>query len=131
MDNVLLIDDDEDDRELFSCAVHEINSTVHCTTIDNAEDALRRLSSLMSEKPDIIFLDLKMPRMTGLQFLRELKQDYLLKDIPIVIYTSAYIEGDINLALHFGAIDYITKPSSFPKICDAIMFFIKTPLEAQ
>jgi two-component system phosphate regulon response regulator PhoB len=89
----------------------------------NAEDALSMLTSFMLAKPELIFLDWNLPKMTGLEFLKELKKDYLLKDISIIIYTAGHIEKDIQLALHLGAINYAIKPSSFPKICDIIRFF--------
>ena len=90
---VLIIDDDEDDRDLFCIAVHEIEPRINCIMARNGEEALQGLR-LEYPKPHIIFLDLNMPRINGIQCLRELKKDRELQDIPVVIYTASNLDED-------------------------------------
>ena len=79
MANVLIVDDDEDDRDLFCIAVHELEPKINCILARNGEEALQGLQLEKFPKPDVIFLDLNMPRLNGIQFLRELKKDSQLQ----------------------------------------------------
>jgi CheY-like chemotaxis protein len=124
--NILLIDDDEDDRVLFSEVVCEIDSSIECSTINNAEAALNRLRSMTYPRPDVIFLDLNMPKIDGLQCLKELKSDRSLMDIPVVIYTTSCLEQDIKKALKLGADTFITKPVSFGEVFNAVKFTLNS-----
>jgi DNA-binding NtrC family response regulator len=112
---VLLIDDDEDDQELFLLAIKEIAASVECITLDNPRSALIQLENRVLTA-DVIFLDLNMPIMTGQQFLSELTKRESLSRIPVIILsTSANIET-INQAKALGAISFITKPSNFKEL---------------
>ena len=110
--NILLIDDDEDDQEIFVAALKSVTKAVSCITMQKANDALLKLSS-GNITPDLIFLDLNMPFMSGQQFLTEIKKDSLLKEIPIIIFstTSSRVTADETKKL--GAHDFITKPDNF------------------
>src|SRR5688500_2317683 len=105
--NVLIVDDDEDDRALFCDALHEINSSIHCLIAQNGEEALNSLRSFRLPMPDVIFLDLNMPRLNGMDCLTELKNDTLLRDIPTVIYSTSSFERDITMAMQSGAENFI------------------------
>ena len=72
---VLIVDDDEDDRDLFCDAVNMVDSSIKCIMARNGEEALEGLKSRVFHRPDIIFLDLNMPRLNGMQCLNALKQD--------------------------------------------------------
>jgi CheY-like chemotaxis protein len=120
MIRVLIVDDDEDDRDLFCIAVHEIEPRTHCIMARNGEEALQGLRLEEYPKPHIIFLDLNMPRINGFQCLRELKKDRELQDIPVVIYTTSKVEEDRQEIKNFGAVHYISKPSSFTELCSII-----------
>ena len=65
MANVLIVDDDEDDRDLFCIAVHELEPKINCILARNGEEALQGLHLEKFPKPDLIFLDLNMPRLNG------------------------------------------------------------------
>ena len=82
---VLLIDDDEDDQELFLLAMKEIAASIECITLDNARSALTQLEN-RALIADVIFLDLNMPAMTGQQFLTELNKREVLSRIPSLSY---------------------------------------------
>jgi len=120
MVNVLLVDDDEDDRDLFCLAVHDLEPGFDCALARNGEEALQGLRMERFPKPHLIFLDLNMPRLDGLQFLREIKKDLLLQDISVAIYTTSKWEKDVEEAKRLGAAYFLTKPSSFRELCKLI-----------
>jgi len=113
MAHVLLVDDDEDDRDLFCLAVHDLDAAIHCILARNGEEALQGLRMEKFPKPNLIFLDLNMPRINGAQVLREIKKDPLLQHIPIAIYTTSRVDDELNEIKELGARYILTKPSSF------------------
>jgi CheY-like chemotaxis protein len=115
--NILIVDDDEDDRLLLAEALNEVQPDVNCLTAGNGEEALKFLRLTGCSKPDIIFVDLNMPRFNGLQCLRELKKDELLQNIPVIVYTTSKLHTDREQALKTGACHFLTKPSSFKELC--------------
>jgi CheY-like chemotaxis protein len=120
MVHVLIVDDDEDDRDLLTIAIHELDPKVNCILARNGEEALQGLRQQKLSKPDLIFLDLNMPRISGVQFLRELKADRSVQDIPVVIYTTSKQEGDLEMSKKLGAVHFLTKPTSFTELCRMI-----------
>jgi len=119
--NILLIDDDEDDQEIFLTAVGEISGSVNCQVYSDASEALTKLS-LKKITPDVIFLDLNMPVMNGLQFLVAIKKNLDLKNIPIIIFSTSVHMATIELTKELGAMDYITKPDKY----DTLVEILKT-----
>jgi CheY-like chemotaxis protein len=122
---ILLIDDDFDDRELFREAVTAIDPGLRCVTSNGGEDAMKELRSGEIPKPNVIFLDLGMPKQNGFECLLNLKTDRQLRGIPVIIYTCSNFERDVRLTLELGASNFITKPLIFKKICVAIGFFLR------
>jgi CheY-like chemotaxis protein len=112
---VLLIDDDEDDQELFLLAMKEIAASVECITLDNARSALTQLEN-RALIADVIFLDLNMPVMTGQQFLSELNKREALSRIPVIILSTSSNNETIDQARALGAKKFITKPSNFTEL---------------
>ncbi|PBQ33704.1 response regulator [Sphingobacteriaceae bacterium] len=117
--NLMLIDDDEDDQDIFLAALSEISSTVKCSTFSAARIALNKLISKESH-PQVIFLDLNMPIMNGQQFLVEIKKIEGLKEIPIIIFSTSSHPGTIQLTKELGASDFITKPTSFDDLINVL-----------
>lgn len=109
--NILQIDDDSDDCELFMEALQAISSAEY-TAIYNPLEALRKLAEKEIE-PDVIFLDLNMPAMSGLEFLTEIKKDTGLREIPVIIFSTSQLEDIIYEAKQYGALDFISKPNNF------------------
>jgi CheY-like chemotaxis protein len=122
---ILLVDDDDDDRKLFSEAVHEINSSIEYITIEDSEKALHFLKFNFSPLPDIIFLDLNMPRKNGEQCLVEIKKTKKLSHIPIVIYSTAKTAKHERELKEKGAAYFMVKPARFRDICDELAEVIK------
>lgn len=117
--NILLIDDDEDDQDIFKSALKELNSSVRFEGFYNALEALDRLSEKQII-PDVVFLDLNMPVMSGLQFLTHIKDREMLKDIPVFIYSTSSQNSTIKLAKELGAYDFITKPNKYSDLVDIL-----------
>ena len=126
--HVLIIDDDEDDREIFCEIVKEVDCLITCLACNSAEQAFNTLRSLTYPRPDIIFLDLNMPKINGMQFLTELKSDELLKSIPVIIYSTGCSYSEVRRALQLGAINYVIKPCTYKKTVKAIRFFLNAYL---
>ena len=108
--NILIVDDDEDDRDLLTWAIHDIQPSINCIMARNGQEALKCLRSNKYPKPNLIFLDLNMPRLNGFLCLTEIKQDIFLQDVPVVIYTTSKLKEDEARARCLGADYFITKP---------------------
>lgn len=112
--SVLLIDDDIDDRMIFGDVLKELVPDIIYNEAINGEDALVRLESGLV--PDLIFLDLNMPRVDGKQFLAEIRQIAHLRHIPVIIYTTSSHESDKKETRALGASYFITKPNSLHEL---------------
>ncbi|MEO5776659.1 MAG: response regulator [Flavobacterium sp.] len=120
--NVLHIDDDEDDLEIFSAAIQSIDSKIKCISVNNAVDALKRITS-RELAPEVIFIDLNMPRMDGFQFLAELKKVPGLNIPVIVLSTSSHMET-INKVNKLGADGYVAKPNTIKEFVRLLSPFL-------
>ena len=121
---LFLVDDDVDDQEIFKSALIKINKAFKVLTANNGHEALQFLSSL-DELPGNIFVDLNMPRMGGLQFLKEIKKTDTLKHIPVIIYSTSANPADIAVTRELGADRFITKPSKFSELCKVLESLLK------
>lgn len=108
----LIADDDIDDVELFKETLNEINASIQLYTAYDGQEALSILRSGEFSLPDIIFLDLNMPRMGGKECLKELKSDSQLRHIPVIMYTTSSQSKDIEETMMKGAVCFITKPAN-------------------
>lgn len=117
--NILMADDDPDDCLLFKEAINASGLPHQLHTFPDGEALLEYLDGLFqdggssSPRPDLILLDLNMPRKDGRETLRVLKGDPRLQRIPIVVLTTSTAESDITLAYEVGASSYIAKPATF------------------
>lgn len=110
--SILIIDDDEDDRELFLEVVSELNPAAVAVTALNGADGFTKLMSF-DTLPSVIFLDLNMPVMKGTEFLRKIKAMEPLRNIPVVVLSTISDEPAIEEVKALGATDFITKPDKF------------------
>ncbi|MEL0645591.1 response regulator [Olleya sp. Ti.3.14] len=111
--NITLADDDEDDRLFFTDAFDEIKITTRVKTFNDGVYLMDYLNSDDATLPNVLFLDLNMPRKSGLECLKEIKQNPKFKDIAIAIYSTSASEEDIENTFVQGANIYIKKPSDF------------------
>jgi CheY-like chemotaxis protein len=110
--HILLADDDKDDGILFQEILDEIPLSTQLTTVYNGE----QLMKLLNEKeplPDILFLDLNMPRKNGLECLKEIRLTEKLKGLPVIIFSTSYESEIVNRLYKNGAQYYIRKPTDF------------------
>jgi CheY-like chemotaxis protein len=114
--NFLLIDDDQDDRELFCEAIEAIDKQIICYGETSGLKALEKLNSNKIQNLDVIFLDVNMPVMDGWQCLSILKSTEVCKSIPVIMYSTSYQPEDIEKAQHMGAVCFFTKPTDFQSL---------------
>ena len=110
--HLMLVDDDEDDRDIFLSVISTIIPDAQCSIAVNGEDALRQLKQ-QNFSADLIFLDLNMPLMNGQQFLREMGKNDDLKRIPVIILSTSSDRQTIANTRELGAKDFITKPDKY------------------
>jgi CheY-like chemotaxis protein len=113
MRSVLLVDDDEDDRTLFTEALTVLDKSIQCWTAVDGKQAIDLLMYDLVVLPDVIFVDLNMPKMNGLEFLKAIKNHRSYKNIPVIIYTTSSNPEDMKKTRELGAVDFVTKPSDF------------------
>jgi two-component system response regulator len=118
---ILLIEDNPDDAGLTIRALKKHNLANNLLHLQDGEEALNYLfSSKLTGIPKLILLDLKMPKVDGIEVLRRIKSDQLKKVIPIVILSSSKEERDIVESYKLGVNAYIVKPVDFDKFVKAI-----------
>ena len=117
---ILLVEDDKVDAMTVKRALKEIHVTNHVETAGNGEEALEYLRAHKDEEPCIILLDLNMPRMNGIEFLKVAKQDELLKMIPVVVLTTSKEDQDKVESFKLSVAGYMIKPVDYQKFVDVM-----------
>ncbi len=111
--NILLADDDQDDCLFFKEALNELLISTHLTTVHDGEQLMHLLINETFELPDVLFLDLNMPRKNGFECLSEIKQSKKLKLLTVIIFSTSFEQEVVNLLYKNGAQYFIRKPSEF------------------
>jgi CheY-like chemotaxis protein len=122
--SILYIDDDVEDREIFMEAVKKISPKLICYEASDGIEGFEILNSLM-DLPDVIFLDVNMPRMNGMQFLQELQDIPDFRSIPVFMYSTSNNYTEHSDYIRMGAKKFLTKRCSFSQICDTIRGALK------
>ena len=123
---ILLVDDDPRDSDLILEALSENNLANQVITVSDGVEAIEYLryegifKSRNPGNPALILLDIKMPRMDGLEVLREIRGDDKLKQLPVVMLSSSREEPDLKASYELGANAYVVKPVDFKDFMDAI-----------
>ncbi len=110
---ILYADDDADDREFFQDALEEAHTNAKLTTVEDGDKLMKYLAEVDGQHPDIIFLDINMPRKTGKQCLKEIRNDNLLAHIPVIMFSTSAYKEDIEETFANGANLYVSKPVFF------------------
>ena len=113
---IVLADDDEDDRLFFSEAFEELKINTKVSTVNDGVYLMEYLNSEESALPHVLFLDLNMPRKSGMECLKEIRSNDKFKDIAIAIYSTSSSDEDIENTFVYGANIYIKKPSDFKSL---------------
>lgn len=111
-----LVDDDSDDTSIFQEVLQEVNPSIDFISAADGQEALNTLKVKKEALPDVIFLDLNMPRMGGKECLTALKKDEQLRHIPVIMYTTSSQSKDIEETMLKGAMCFITKPSNIKEL---------------
>ena len=122
---VLLIEDNTDCRELVAMMVRYLG----CDVLQ-AHDGELGVQKALSEKPDLIIMDIGMPNMNGIEALACLRESAVTKSTPIVVYTAWVGENYRDTALKSGAHEFITKPISFGELQKVLLRYIPAPSDA-
>ncbi len=123
--NIILADDDADDRYLFKAALEEMNVNSNLVLLKDGIELMNYLEDTKNELPHILFLDLNMPCRTGFKCLEDIRSQTRLRDISIAIYSTSNSEKDIEETLSGGANIYIHKPNDFEKLKQIIKHVLK------
>lgn len=125
--NILLIDDDRDDIDLFSEAVSNISPEIKCWTANDGFEGLKLLNEELVVLPDYIFLDVNMPIMGGKECLTKIKANSRLKTIPVFMYSTTSNAHEILEMKKLGAKDFVIKPANFNLLVNLLKsVFLKT-----
>lgn len=114
---ILLIDDDEDDCLVFKMALAEIDPSI-TLFYECYGDAVEK--TLSATEPDIIFLDINLPRVNGIECLEQIQQSALYHTVPVVMYSSSEQARDLSSAYQAGAILYFRKPSNISSLIQSL-----------
>ena len=123
----LLVEDDETDAKIINETFKKSNILNNLHVVYGGEEALSYLynrdeysDSDSFPTPDLIFLDIKMPKINGFDILKNLSGDENLKNIPVIMLTTSIRGDDVDKSFKYGAMDYIIKPITVPKIFNAM-----------
>ncbi|MBD3181674.1 response regulator [Candidatus Poribacteria bacterium] len=122
---VLLVEDDKIDAMTVKRAFSDLSILNPIEVVGNGEEALSYLKKPGNKKPSIILLDLNMPRMNGIEFLKVVKQEEKLKKIPVVVLTTSRADQDKDESFDLGAAGYMVKPVDYNKFVDIVKTIYK------
>jgi CheY-like chemotaxis protein len=120
-----LIDDDTDDRMIFKEALECLEQSFHYVEATDGQEALDMIKHKNIKVPDVIFLDLNMPKVGGYEVLVHVKEMPLYKSVPVFIYTTSSNQFDIDRCMRAGATGFITKHNSFDDLCKELSLLVE------
>lgn len=115
--HIVLIDDDSDDFNILSFILEDIGANVRISSLPETESFIQKLKS---DLPDLIFLDIAIPKKCGLECLLEIRKDPELAHIPVVVYTDSRNPQEIKKAYQLGASLYVQKPTTYSEYVQTI-----------
>ncbi|MFZ6012438.1 MAG: response regulator [Bacteroidota bacterium] len=121
---VFYVDDDPEDQEIFIEALKTVDPAIDCITANDGKEAYDLLTDYLVILPDIIFLDINMPIMDGLQCLTLLRSDRKIRNIPVIVYSTAGSEDDTKMYQKCGA-GYLKKQNNFNDLVEALAEILK------
>lgn len=127
---ILLVDDDPDDIELTTLAIEQCKLGLSVHTAMTGPAALDYLHD-GNKLPSLILLDLKMPGMNGFDFLREIRADANLKNLPVIVVTSSNLDSDKSEAVKAGANDFLHKSFQMSRFCGELQMILERWLPKQ
>jgi CheY-like chemotaxis protein len=120
---VICIDDDVEDTSIFTECIRRIDPSIKSITANDGPTAIKFLSN--SERPDFIFLDVNMPKMTGRDVLASIKGNYKLKNIPVIMYSGSINHTERRDLLNLGARGFLDKQDQLAELEEALRRVLK------
>lgn len=117
---ILLVEDDKVDAMAVKRALRDLKVANPLEHRTNGEEALEFLRANVDHPPAIILLDLNMPRMNGLEFLKIAKADATLRSVPVIVLTTSKEEQDRVASYDLGVAGYMIKPVDYPQFIEVI-----------
>ena len=114
--NILLADDDKADCLLFRDALEELPVSARLTIVHNGEQLIEELTKKGNKLPDVLFLDLNMPRKNGFASLGEIKRNSRLQELPVIIFSTSSEMESVKRVFRDAAHYYICKPVDFSQL---------------
>ncbi len=128
--NILLADDDTDDCTFFKEALEDLKLSTHLTIVHDGEELMQLLEHEKKSLPDVLFLDINMPRKNGFECLSEIRHNKKLKDLPVVMFSTSNSIDKISAIFKIGAHVYIHKPGDFAQLKEVISHALPIVTEA-
>jgi DNA-binding response OmpR family regulator len=120
MAKILIAEDEKDIRDLITLTLsfsgHEVVAVV------NGEEAYHKAKEIL---PDLVLMDVRMPRMTGYEACKAMKKESKTKDIPVVFLSAKGQEAEVQTGLEVGAVDYILKPFSLDQLTERVRLLLQ------
>ncbi len=113
--NILMADDDEDDRYFFALALKKVSVPSKLVTVADGEQLIEYLTTTKRKVPEILFLDINMPRKNGYECLTEIKKNTGIKDFPVIMYSTSLDDTMADILFQKGAHYYLRK-GNFPDL---------------
>jgi len=123
--NIFLSDDDIDDRLFFKSAFEEVCCGHSLSLFENNTHLLEQLNQEDTSLPDIVFIDLNMPMINGLECLRLIREIPRLKNLPVIVYSTIRSEVFIEEVRTLGAAHFIKKPYDFYELVNLIKYVVE------
>jgi two-component system response regulator len=124
---ILLVEDDRDDEELTLRALRKSNIRNEVVVAHDGQEALdllfsgpRFMDGEVDQLPAVVLLDLKLPKVNGIEVLRKIRTEPRTRRLPVVVLSSSRLERDRDAVYDLGANSFITKPVDFEKFCEAV-----------
>ena len=124
LSNILLVEDNPNDVFLIKIALEKVHIHAHLNTVNNGEEAINYIKNLKLEDefPNLIFLDINLPKVTGLEVLKFIKQNKSTAHIPTVVFTSSDLKSDMEYSYLNKADLYIHKPNNINSFKETMVY---------
>lgn len=119
---VLLVEDDKIDAVVVQRAFRDLKIANKLICVSDGKEALKYLRERANERPCLILLDLNMPRMNGIEFLKIIKTDDAFRKIPVVVLTTSADQQDVNKVFDIGVAGYLVKPENYTEAMKVVQF---------
>ena len=117
---ILLADDDQDDHHFFEQALEALPISAQLSRVSDGKELMNFLFLNSATLPDVLFIDINLPRKNGIECLFEIKKNQILNALPVVIFSTSNSRDRVSLLFQNGAIIYVSKPDNFTQLKEII-----------